>query len=298
MTMLLKFGHYSSNLVLFAFGAVILLTNPYIYLMRGNKMTTFLTEKNIPKFKVAEKEKITLGIKTTGKEKKLPGFIIAGFMKCGTQALATFLSYHPKLKRSDKTEVHFFDRIAKLDKSVSYVDLMPEIYPWEMSFEKTPSYADIVNLSTIYNTIPGVKILLQICDPVERTMSAFLHAQENTRKGFIVSKNATFESVVLGINSQVDETCHLIRHGVYVNYIQNFLKYFPRDRILITDMMNLKLNPAITLHQVERFLNISPYFKEKQFYFNPMLNTSCIHTDISNATPIKKSYVECIGTLG
>ncbi|CAH1793015.1 unnamed protein product [Owenia fusiformis] len=291
--MLLKLAHCVPSLILIAIGAIVMLTNGYLYITRGNKVTSFLIEKKIPKFQVTENEKIL-----PGKEKRLPGFIISGFQKCGTQALATFLSYHPKLTRAGKTEVHFFDRIAKLDKSVSYMDLMPDIYPWEMSYEKTPAYADRVNVSTIYKTVPGVKIILQICDPVDRTMSAFLHCQQNALKGFIVSKNETFESVILDVNGQVNETSPLIRRGVYIDYIQNYLKYFPRDRILITDMMKLKINPAETLHRVETFLNITHFFKEKQFYFNIMLNTSCIHTDISNATPIKKSKVECLGTLG
>ncbi|CAH1790888.1 unnamed protein product, partial [Owenia fusiformis] len=228
------------------------------------------------------------------KEKKLPGLLIVGVQKCGTQAIATFLAHHPNLTRAGHCEIHFFDKITeKKPKSIQeYIDIMPETGPWEIAFEKTPAYFGGTDPVHIYNMLPDVKILIQMCNPIDRAMSSFLHSQHlNPKVKF--ANNASFESKVFDANGNINTTCIAIRRGVYVYDLLDYLNYFPRKNILILETEELKKNPAETLQKVEKFLNIPPFFKEEQFYMHPKLNTSCVHMEYLHTE--RFSAEECLG---
>ncbi|CAH1778447.1 unnamed protein product [Owenia fusiformis] len=204
-------------------------------------------------------------------ERRLPGFIIIGIQKCGTHALATFLQLHPNLVRSSRGEIHYFDsRIRQpLD---SYLESMPEVAPHQITYEKTPAYFDYADPGEIKATLPNVKIIVQMCDPVERAMSAFLHHKQHSKHPV----NATFESVVMTKNGKIKRNSDEIIRGIYINHILGYYKHFLRENILLLDSADLKVNPASVLQKVEKFLDIPSYFNNGLFYMNDMFNMSCV----------------------
>ncbi|CAH1780765.1 unnamed protein product [Owenia fusiformis] len=228
------------------------------------------------------------------KVKKLPGLLIVGVQKCGTQAVASFLAFHPNLTRAGNFEIHFFDQIhPEKPKSIEdYLKLLPETSEWEIAFEKTPAYFGLADPMYIHNMLPNVKILIQMCDPVERSMSAFIHNQHTEHSIRHIPRDATFESVILDKTGNVNISHEILQRGIYIRYLRDYLKHFSMNQILIIETQNLKSRPAETLKKVEEFLKIPPFFTEDQFYINPKTNTSCVH--IEHLGTERMSPKECL----
>jgi len=99
--------------------------------------------------------------------------IIVGVKKCGTGALAKFLTMHPKLKYAG--EVYYFNRY-RANSLIWYLKHMPDSGTGDMTFEKTPSYLFSSSVAdAIYKFNPDIKIVSIMCDPVRRVYSDFLH---------------------------------------------------------------------------------------------------------------------------
>ena len=121
--------------------------------------------------------------------------IIVGVKKCGTGALAKFLTMHPKLKYAG--EVYYFNRY-RANSLIWYLKHMPDSGVGDTTFEKTPSYLFSSSVAdAIYKFNPNMKIVCIMCDPVKRVYSDFLHmhrfdmesaTEENFRKN-VYSKN-------------------------------------------------------------------------------------------------------------
>ncbi|CAH1793587.1 unnamed protein product [Owenia fusiformis] len=220
-----------------------------------------------------------------GIKRRFPAFIIIGAQKCGTQALATFLDLHSHLHRSRQFEVHFFDK--RLPKNYSYdwyLDAMPSVPASHMGFEKTPAYLDMANPKDIYNMNKDVKLIVIICDPVDRAMSAYLHRREHG----IFPNNSEFGDVAINKWGQVNKTCDVIERGLYVNYIKKYLKYFPLDQMLFLDKANYKQDPFAALRTVESFLNVPHFDFTKVLYFNSIQGVNCVVPTPKNLEKINK----------
>ncbi|CAH1787245.1 unnamed protein product, partial [Owenia fusiformis] len=147
--------------------------------------------------------------------KKLPGAIIIGVQKCGTGALKTYLNLHPNI-RVARGEPHFFDlkinhKAQFQEEMKRYLKLLPKAFPNETVLEKTPKYFDMIDPHDLYRMNPALKLILLVCDPVRRVMSAYLH---NIFIG-MYSKHKSFEKYVFDKNGQVIPTAEIVRRSIY-----------------------------------------------------------------------------------
>ena len=110
------------------------------------------------------------------RRKLLPNVIGLGVKKCGTTALHYYMNAHPKVKvPPDHEELGFFDR--RWDYGLDwYLERLPNVADDEITFEKTPKYFVFPPaLDRIAETIPQVKFILLICNPIDRAYSDFNH---------------------------------------------------------------------------------------------------------------------------
>ena len=110
------------------------------------------------------------------RRKLLPNVIGLGVKKCGTTALHYYMNAHPKVKvPPDHEELGFFDR--RWDYGLDwYLERLPNVADDEITFEKTPKYFVYPPaLDRIAETIPQVKFILLICNPIDRAYSDFNH---------------------------------------------------------------------------------------------------------------------------
>ena len=162
--------------------------------------------------------------------KRLPDAIIIGVRKCGTRALLSFLNRHPLVRAAGK-EIHFFDNYYDLGTDW-YRDQMPPARDLEVVIEKTPGYfIEPEAPERVMKTLgPGVKLILIVRDPVERTVSDYVQLKlkyEKTRrlrnsKNFHEDENsapptmAPFErKVLLNDGRQINTSYKPIRIGQY-----------------------------------------------------------------------------------
>ena len=106
---------------------------------------------------------------------RLPTYIIAGAMRCGTTALNSYLREHPDIAVSSSKEVHFFD--ANWDKGIEwYRGQFPGSDDAIAVGEATPNYMFRPRaLDRLKATLPDVKLVLMLRNPADRAYSHYWH---------------------------------------------------------------------------------------------------------------------------
>lgn len=118
-------------------------------------------------------------------KKCLPSFIISGFQKSGTTALAAYLSEHSSIYFPARKEIHYFDKTSRYNKGLEeYLKPFPVwtkktssalTVPLHTTYaEATPFYlASRVSCERIAKSLPSVKLVAIYRDPIERAYSEY-----------------------------------------------------------------------------------------------------------------------------
>ena len=148
--------------------------------------------------------------------------------------------------------------------------------PNQLTMEKSPN--------------DGMKILLVVRDPVDRSVSHWLHACRNARKA---GNDETFcrtydDSGVLKNDGDVDPKCEYIQRSSYAKFIGNWTRLFPlHSQLHVVDGQKLVSDPVSELRKVETFLGLRHYFTQKNFVFNKAIGFYCLLSD--------RGRVRCVG---
>lgn len=210
----------------------------------------------------------------------LPDFIVIGAQKAGTTSLYNYLSQHPQIRPSFLKEVGFFD--GGLDPQVdnfamglswyrSHFPLKIAIRKSQAVFEASPNY--LFNPRTaerIHNTLPHVKLIVLLRNPVERTISNYFH--ETRKKREPLSIESAFRAEEKRISTVLKTKDY--KSTDYINwsykgrsrYAEQLIRYFhcfPRDQILIIQSESLFGNPDKALEQICYFIGVEPHYKFK-----------------------------------
>ncbi|CAH1792955.1 unnamed protein product [Owenia fusiformis] len=212
--------------------------------------------------------------------KKRPGVINIGIQKCGTGALLSYLNIHPNLKIK-WSEVHFFDKLINHDHPFEeevkrYIQMLPKAFPNETILEKTPAYFDLADPYDLYRMNPALKIILLVCDPVRRVISAYLH----NKLLRVFSKAKSYEEIIFDKNGYVNTTEDIITRSRYDKPLERYLKYFPRNQFLIMENTFLLNQPALAMQDIEQFLGLKTFYTNETFYFNTSVGYHCINPSI------------------
>jgi hypothetical protein len=220
-------------------------------------------------------------------EKWAPDFIIVGAQKSGTGSLRTYMTQHPQVVWSKENEVHFFDLYFKkgtkwyqnqFPKPPSSDHILGEKSPYYMIHPLVPE--------RVFTLYPKVKIIMILRNPVKR---AYSHYQFNLRNKV---ENFSFEEAIDAESKRLEgEEKKLMKHssyysknfkrysylrrGVYVDQIQRWLDYFPREQILILTLDDLIKDPHHVMNETFAFLGLPPceniqFGNAKELYYEPM----------------------------
>ena len=120
-----------------------------------------------------------------------PDILIAGFEKCGTLTLRSFLGTHPQLfKTNSKLNIPYFNSINSVN-HVSFEEFTkdkPCTPAGKLRLEKISTNGSAVN---VYETLSNVKLLVIVRGPVERAMSHHIHQIARKKE-----KNITFDTKI------------------------------------------------------------------------------------------------------
>ncbi len=191
---------------------------------------------------------------------KIIDFIIMGTQKGGTTALATNISNHPDIYINGnrdplESEIHFFD--LYWDKGIEWYKKKFD-YSKKIIGEKTPNLMYLYNTFPLIQSInPFVKIIIILRDPIERAYSAWkMHRKRFQTKDFMDAINDELDNKIGENRTFYTSKTHYLQRGLYYEQIQELLKWFNKDNILILISEEIKDNMTEYYNKVYNFLNL------------------------------------------
>jgi len=197
----------------------------------------------------------------------LPTFIIAGAPKAGTTSLYHYLSEHPEVFMSEPKEVNFFSREEIEAQGLYYPDFKARtLQEYEALFDRAGSAKAIGEGSVSYlfypsvpikikETIPNVKIIILLRDPVER---AYSHYLMDYRLGLV---DVPFETIVTGNSDHPKQELYYQQYvllGMYYEQVRRYLDVFGSDQVRIYLQDDLKSRPVSVISDLYAFLGVDP----------------------------------------
>ena len=200
------------------------------------------------------------------------GFMIVGAQKCGTTALAHFLSQHPEIGMASPKEVHLFDSpdysadwTAK-DIDERYLPHFRHCTGAAIRGESTPIYMFLPGIARElkrYN--PDLKLIVLLNDPVERAISHYYmekHRDQEHRPLWLALLSEPMRlrrcEDVRAYGSAM-RTWSYRRRGLYSVQLRNLYRFFDRDRVLVVRTRDLRQRHDHVLGRVFAFLGVSEH---------------------------------------
>ena len=211
--------------------------------------------------------------KITSRFRMLPSFLIIGGAKCGTTSLYAHLIEHPNILSASIKEVNFFQYIQN-SKTSFYRSHFPIKRQNLITGEASTQY--LIHRfvpKRVHELLPSVKLILLVRNPVERAYSEF-HYMINLGAQITDNFEDAIESELRRIKIEDEKpeftiensnynhfqpAFSYLRHGIYSNYILNWLKSFPKEQLLILNTKDLYNNLGNTLDKTFQFLNLPKY---------------------------------------
>lgn len=186
----------------------------------------------------------------------LPNLIVIGGQKCGTTSLHFYLAAHPQISMSATKELDFFASWGWRRGLAWYESQFPE--PARVRGESSPSYTAFPHVPGVSErmrrTLPEVKLIYLVRDPVERMISEYLHAYgrgAETRPLAAVFSDPGFEDSAYVAKSR------------YAMQLERYLELFdPRD-ILVLEQRRLSADRRGALREAFAFLGVEESFSPR-----------------------------------
>jgi hypothetical protein len=199
-------------------------------------------------------------------------FIIMGTQKGGTTALANNISHHPDIyidpnPNPFKSEIHFFD--IYFNKGIDFYKKHFN-YNKKIVGEKTPDLMYLTHTFPYIQSVnPYIKIILILRNPIHRAISAW-----KLNKKYFNETNTFTEAIELELSTKQNENktfytgmTHYLQRGLYYKQIQELLKWFSKDNLLILFNDEVKANMEKEYNRVYKFLNLESYTHEYKMVF-------------------------------
>jgi hypothetical protein len=204
---------------------------------------------------------------------KKPDFIIIGAQKCGTSTFFHHLKRHPDLRLPGKKELHFFD------------DHFTDGIQWYLNYftghnspgvpfctgEASPYYFFHPLVPTrIYQTYPGIKLILLLRNPVNRSYSQYQHMKRKGRISLSFEHCIHLESKILEGRKEdfYKEENHsdlmyrrfsFLARSRYAEQLSAWYRYFPKEQIHIIRSEDYFSNPEQIFNEVFQFLELPSF---------------------------------------
>ena len=229
-----------------------------------------------------------------GEHRPMLGFMVVGVQRCGTTALARFLSRHPEIAVSSRKEMHLFDRpdyspdwsVAQIDARYSLA--FKDAEGGRIRGEATPIYLffpEIAPELKRYN--PRLKLIVLLRDPVERAISNYYLERNRGRESRPLWLALLLEPLRLwrcrdarAFRSPTRVWAYR-RRGLYSLQLRNLFRYFDRNQVLIVRTRDLGERHDAVLRRVFRFLGVSEQVRTDPEVVNPADRAGRTHRVVS-----------------
>jgi len=195
---------------------------------------------------------------------QLPNFLIIGAMRSGTTSLANYLGSHPEIYVARDKELHFFD--YRFDRGLSwYAAKFSQAKRGQAVGEASPTYMYVPECARrIADTLPNVKLLAILRNPVDRAYSHYWLERARTRESMDFESALAAESDRLSGSDRhrTDHYSYLDR-GRYLKQLEHVTTHVPRERLHVLLFEDLGADPAAAFKSVCRFLDVDDTYIPK-----------------------------------
>lgn len=216
----------------------------------------------------------------TAKKRILPSFIIIGAQRCGTTSLYDYLSHHPQIIPSPVKELFYFD-----DYYTRPIEWYKSFFPTEKEREKlerdlvasvitgeaSPSYFfHPYAAKRIKETLPDVKLILVLRDPIERAYSHYNHIKRLNREP--LSFEEALEKELERITPDVEKLARdenykadqrrdysYLTRGYYAKQLKEWYKHFPKEQLLIIQSEEFYRETPKVYDEIVEYLGLNSY---------------------------------------
>lgn len=203
----------------------------------------------------------------------LPNFLIIGAGKSGTTALYTYLKQHPDVYMPEQKELRFFSYTSPAPSSVpkeyriegvtSLEEYQGHFKDWKMQKaigEASPTYLYTIGTAErIHATLPDVRLIAILRNPVEQAYSAYLHAVRDwcePARDFAEALTLEEERIQAGWGM----LWHYKRIGLYSEQLGRYQKVFNPEQMKVVLYDDLVNAPGNLLKELFLFLEVDPLF--------------------------------------
>jgi hypothetical protein len=185
----------------------------------------------------------------TAPASRLPTFIVIGAQKSLTTALWEYLRVHPEIFCPEIKETNFFIEEGTWDRGLDWYRSLyaPAPVGARHRGDVSPGYTMFPTFSgapaRIAATVPGVKLVYILRDPVERMRSHYLH---QLSVGF--ERRPMHEALI--------RDYQYLSLSQYALQLDQYLEHFDRAQLLVLRAEDLATSPGATLDVLLRFLDL------------------------------------------
>ena len=217
----------------------------------------------------------------TAGQRVLPDFLVIGAQRAGTTTLYHYLVRHPQVMGAigDK-EVHHFD-LRDADGVRAYRAAFPRRATVEREARRAGARIVVGEATPYYlfhpavpervaSTLPEVRLLAVLRDPVERAWSHHRHEVElgyeelpfddaiEREHERLAGEQERLLADPLAVSFAHQHFSYVAR-GLYVEQLERWWRVFPRDRLLLVRSDDLHRDPATTMRAIEAHLEIAEW---------------------------------------
>lgn len=235
------------------------------------------------RIKVSVRTLLTPYHRATSKIRLVPDFIIIGGQKCGTTSLFRYLASHPNVIWGWKKETDFFDLYFERGMGWyrMHFPLAVRRYWRQRALSKATFTGEAstgylfhpLAAQRIAETLPGIKLIALLRNPVDRAYSHYQHQARRGRESLSFEEALECEFEIChgkeyGLFNQgwyrAGTSTYLVR-GLYYYPLAAWLQTFPGDQVLILSAENLFANPAENFAMLQRFIGFPELWTPSRF---------------------------------
>ena len=188
----------------------------------------------------------------------LPNLIVIGAAKCGTTSLHEYLDTHPEISMSREKELSFFVeeknwRLGRAWYEAQFERESPVRGESSPAYTAFPLYQGVPE--RMARTVPDARLVYLVRDPVERIVSHYSHRTVNW------PEMGSLEAA-LGDPGMRE---WLVTPSRYWKQLEQYLRLFPEEQLLVLDSDDLRAHGDATLAAVFAFLGVDSSFRSLGF---------------------------------
>jgi hypothetical protein len=190
--------------------------------------------------------------------------VVIGATKSGTTSLDRYLDQHPQIYMSPVKEPQYFLPIRSLKTTIADFDEYRALFDGvrdELAIgEVSPFYITSTPAADrIKETLPGVRLVAILRNPVERAFSDYAMLIEKGRE-HLSFEDAVDDEIANPVPKREEKKRNNLKHGLYGQQLAAYYERFDRDHIEVVLFEDMRADAPAVLRRLYGFLGVDADF--------------------------------------